>query len=111
MLSSDWDVGLGGVGLDGALFGGMMDCGCCIGTEECLSLFMRLPKPPRRPWDLLLPLVMGMPALCPATLLNGLDLVFLCAFFSRSSIFCLNFFASLSDAKHSAAMQFSSSKL
>ena len=87
--------------------GGMMDCGggCCEADE------WRWPKrPPSRPCPELLPLVAGA-LLLPAEAPKGLFLVFLWAFFSRSSSFFLNVLASFSSAKDSAAKQSSSSKV
>ena len=67
-----------------------------VGAEEC-----RLKKPPRRPcfslgWE-------------PPP--NGVERVDLLAFFSRSSIFFLNCFASFSSTKLSPATHSSSSKV
>ena len=50
-------------------------------------------------------------AVCVGPLANGLLLVALCAFFSRSSIFFLNCFASFSSAKLRPARQSFSSKV
>lgn len=88
--------------------GGMMDCG---GGPDCEA--RRCPnKPPRRPWlppAPPLPFMGGM--LFPLDKPNGLFFVFLCAFFSRSSIFFLNVLASFSSANDRAARQFSSSNV
>lgn len=95
----EWLVTVGEVTL-----GGMMDAGCCTGVV-CLS-----PKsPPNRPW-LFWPFGAPLPP-PPVAAPNGLFFVFLCAFFSRSSIFFLNVFASFSSANESAARQSSSSKV
>jgi hypothetical protein len=99
LLTLEWLVAVGEVTL-----GGMMDCGCCTGVE-CLCPKM----PPSRPW-LLCPLVGAAPPL-PTAAPKGLFLVFLCAFFSRSSIFFLNVLASFSSANESPARQSSSSKV
>jgi hypothetical protein len=93
---------------DVRLAGGMMDCGGGADSAE-----LRCPKmPPNRPWlwPELLPLVVGR-RLLPAAAPKGLFLVFLCAFFSRSSNFFLNVLASFSSANDSAARQSSSSKV
>jgi hypothetical protein len=93
---------------DAMLAGGMMDCG---GGADCDA--WRWPKMPPRmpcPWPELFPLAVGA-LLVPAAAPNGLFLVFLCAFFSRSSSFFLNVFASFSSANESAARQSSSSKV
>lgn len=83
-----------------------MDCGGGADCEE-----ERWPKmPPKRPCPELLPLVVGA-LLVPAAAPNGLFLVFLCAFFSRSSSFFLNVLASFSSANESAAKQSSSSNV
>lgn len=88
------------------LAGGIMDCG---GGAECEE--WRCPKmPPSRPCPPLLPLVEGA-LLTPAAAPKGLFFVFLCAFFSRSSSFFLNVFASFSSAKENAAKQSSSSNV
>lgn len=47
----------------------------------------------------------------PVAFPKGFDFVFLCAFFSLSSIFFLNCFASFSSAKDNPARQSSSSKV
>jgi len=87
--------------------GGIIECaGGCAEADE-----LRWPKrPPKIPWPELLPLVAGA-LLVPAAAPNGLFLVFLCAFFSRSSSFFLNVLASFSSAKDSAAKQSSSSNV
>jgi hypothetical protein len=87
--------------------GGMMDCG---DGADCAV--WRCPKmPPSRPWPWeLFPFAAGG-RLLPAAAPNGLFLVFLCAFFSRSSSFFLNVLASFSSAKDSAAKQSSSSNV
>lgn len=89
--------------------GGMMDwlAGC---WWECLWP-NRLPVMlPSKPWPWSLPLVDGAMEL-PAARAKGLFLVFLWAFFSRSSIFFLNCLASFSSANDRPAMHSSSSKV
>lgn len=84
--------------------GGMMDCGWWV-WEECLC-----PKrPPRMPWPW--PLCPFSPAPPPIAAPKGLFLVFLWAFFSRSSIFFLNVLASFSSANERPARQSSSSNV
>jgi hypothetical protein len=85
--------------------GGMMDCGGGAGFDECLCPN----KPPSRPWPWLFPFATG--PLLPAAEPKGLFLVFLWAFFSRSSIFFLNVLASFSSAKDSPAWHCSSSNV
>jgi hypothetical protein len=92
---------------DTMLAGGMIDCAGGGAEFE----WLRCPKmPPRRLWLELLPFVVGA-LLVPAAAPNGLFLVFLCAFFSRSSSFFLNVLASFSSANDRAARQSSSSKV
>jgi hypothetical protein len=97
------DILDGAVDVGEATLGGIMDAGWGAGVE------CRCPKsPPSRPW-LFCPFGAAPPP--PMAAPNGLFLVFLCAFFSRSSIFFLNVFASFSSANDSAARQSSSSKV
>lgn len=91
---------------DAMAAGGMMDWGG--GAAACEE--WRPKMPPNRPWPWLLPFV-ASPLLLPAAAPKGLFLVFLCAFFSRSSSFFLNVLASFSSAKDKPARQSSSSNV
>lgn len=88
---------------------GIIDCvgGGIFVVDEFLSRCSRLPKPPSRLW-LLVPLLIprAPPALFDP---NGCAFVLLLAFFSRSSIFFLNCFASFSSTNESPARHSSSS--
>lgn len=93
---------------------GIIDCivPCCVPEEERWTC-SKFPRPPSR---LRFPVLWvgstdATGALTFIALLNGFLLVFLCAFFSRSSIFFLNCLASLSSAKDNPARQFSNSKV
>lgn len=85
--------------------GGIMDCGGAAEAEECLWPN----SPPKRPCPWLFPFATG--PLVPAVAPNGLFLVFLWAFFSRSSSFFLNVLASFSSANDSPARHSSSSNV
>lgn len=87
--------------------GGMMDWGGGADCDE--DLWPKMPPKRPWPWPPLLPFATG--PLPPAGAPNGLFLVFLCAFFSRSSSFFLNVLASFSSANDSPARQSSSSKV
>lgn len=85
------------------LGGGMMDCGGGGGFDVDE---WRPKMPPSRPWPWPWPwpLPLGVEGvLLPAGVPKGLFFVFLCAFFSRSSIFFLNVLASRSSANDRAA--------
>ena len=95
---------------DVTLAGGMMECAGGAAGDE-----LRCPKmPPRRPWPWPWPwplFPLAAPPLPPAGTLKGLLLVFLCAFFSRSSSFFLKVLASFSSANDRPARQSSSSNV
>lgn len=88
--------------------GGMIEWVGTAAGVELRPICSMLVSPPKRLCDLV-PFVAAT-ACWPAAAAKGFDLVFLCAAFSRSSIFCLNFLASLSSAKERPARQPSSSK-
>ena len=106
------DLGLGGAKLTFSL-GGMMDWGNGIGTwgaEDDRWPCNKLPIPPNRLCDFPFwsdPRDVSRAGPEPW---NGVDRVLLLAFFSRSSIFFLNCFASFSSVKERPAKQSSSSK-
>jgi hypothetical protein len=81
-------------------------CGSCTAFELLW---------PKRPPNRLLCCLSGLgywwPLPMPPESAKGLDRVFLCAFFSRSSIFFLNVFASFSSENEKPARQSSSSKV
>ena len=104
LVALEWVLCTGDV----TLTGGIMDAGGGPGEEEWRSRPVSLPSRPW-PWPPLFPLAAGV--LVPADALKGLFLVFLWAFFSRSSSFFLNVLASFSSAKDRPARQSSSSKV
>lgn len=88
----------------------MIEWACWGCGEECLwpnRLPVMLPSKPCE-WP---PPFVFAPLEVPAAIPNGLLLVFLCAFFSRSSTFFLNCFASFSSANDRPARHCSSSKV
>ena len=90
--------------------GGMIECGCWwFPEDECLCPPNSPPSIPWCPCDFPLAAFDAPGACIDAP--NGLFRVFRCAFFSRSSIFFLNVFASFSSTKLSPARQCSSSKV